>query len=222
MSHIRSISQQSVVYEEASSYRGLDGMKKFRACAGLGRPAPGRTELLQLKLGITLPASLADLVEEGGFISRWANFCDVVERVGLLRDVGKDHLKYLHLVSRKLRDSDYVWNESALFREKYHQRSGLDGCTFASPEWFPEMLLLGEGRSGELFLANPVVKTSDGEWEGWLWSHRCPGAYRFSSIAELLGHCYLESRNKTGDCPRFGRETFNGSCAQHLVHETHV
>ena len=49
-----------------------------------------------------------------------------------------------------------------------------------------DLLLLGEGQDGAVYLLNPKVKTSNGEWEAWNFANWYPGAYRYPSFRSMV------------------------------------
>jgi hypothetical protein len=50
-------------------------------------------------------------------------------------------------------------------------------------------LVVGEEPNGHFYILNPAQVTKDGEWEAWLLGPKLPGAYRFTSFAELVVFC---------------------------------
>lgn len=47
-------------------------------------------------------------------------------------------------------------------------------------------LQLGEVSDGAVFLLNPEVQTSDGEWEAWIFANWFPGARRYPTFGHLM------------------------------------
>lgn len=72
-----------------------------------------------------------------------------------------------------------------------------DSCKFRDEYWI-ETLTISEIGDSAVYLLNPMVIDSDGEWEAWFFSNWGPGADRFRSFWEMIHHdreSYLRLRN---------------------------
>jgi hypothetical protein len=47
-------------------------------------------------------------------------------------------------------------------------------------------LLISNQSEGQVLLLNPLRKTANGDWEGWLLSPKLPGAARYAGLYRLL------------------------------------
>ncbi|MER6977287.1 hypothetical protein [Streptomyces carpinensis] len=48
----------------------------------------------------------------------------------------------------------------------------------------------------DVYLLNPCVVTSDGEWEAWYLAHWLPGAVRYRSFWDLMNDEYKSFRDE--------------------------
>jgi hypothetical protein len=56
--------------------------------------------------------------------------------------------------------------------------------------YVPDLLQIGDEHDGSVYLLNPQVVDSDGEWEAWSFAHWYPGAVRYPSFEALVTEAY--------------------------------
>lgn len=59
-------------------------------------------------------------------------------------------------------------------------------CVHIRTEYFPSLLQLSDFVESAAVLLNPMVKTAQGEWEGWDFGTAYPGAFRFRSFEDMM------------------------------------
>lgn len=208
------IENDVAVSDDHSGYVGRAGMKDFLECVG-AKVRDVQSEPRFPEHILTYPNSMRDLFALGGSVSKEGDFGLSDDDVKLIGET--KHLDYLATYTISSYDSSYNWKESELFASRYFERDSIDNTVYASVDWFKDMVLVHEEKSGALYLVNPHVQTIDGEWEAWLFSHRFPGAMRFSSLAGLMAHLYLEKENESEDDIRFDPALFGEGCVSHLI-----
>ncbi len=62
-----------------------------------------------------------------------------------------------------------------------------DWCKFRDGYWI-ETLTISEIGDSAVYLLNPMVIDSNGEWEAWFFSNGGPGADRYRSVWEMIQH----------------------------------
>jgi len=55
-------------------------------------------------------------------------------------------------------------------------------------DYLPTTLQISAPGDGDVYLLNPRVVMPNGDWEAWYYSVHAPGAYRYRSFAEMMGH----------------------------------
>lgn len=199
----RQMSATRIDVEWSSQYSGKLGMSRFLECIGEpvtngGGDGPGFS-------GIDLPKSLVDLL---GLANE-----RVLQRFNLLRPSEYARLREFSRV-----DYDVFMIKKGFKAERHLDYSSKqDPAKAATGHFAEELVVIGKEDNGSLYLLNPLIRTSDGEWEAWLYSWRLPGAYRFPSFAELLAHLYQESLYPGKDNPRFGFSIGAEGCVRRLM-----
>ena len=54
------------------------------------------------------------------------------------------------------------------------------------PRYLRDALAVSEGIEAAVYLLNPKVRTTDGEWEAWFFGNELPGANRYPSFQALM------------------------------------
>ncbi len=67
-----------------------------------------------------------------------------------------------------------------------------DDCVRFRLAYLPHLLQIGDEYDGSVYLLNPLVTTSDGEWEAWAFANWYPGATRSPSFADLVTSTHRE------------------------------
>lgn len=153
---------------------------EFLAAGTVRRPPaePESVTACEARIGRKLPASYTSFLT----VSNGANLVFVggsielapVERIGWFRDVDPQVCSVWSRDQPPMLDSEYL----------RYDDSG-DPVKFRG-EYVPLSLCVSSLRWPDLFLLNPEVRDSDGEWEAWAMFPQLPGLIRRPSFATLL------------------------------------
>lgn len=200
---------------DSSSYAGRDGFLRFLACAGIAAaPVLIDPQVLASLEPLWSPA-LRDLLQLGGYLPAMHRVPSERNRIDRLGSHAL-HMSYMAYATRGAVDEAYDWTTSASFRHQYFDCFNVDASCLASSAWVPDMVLLNEEASCSLILANPCVRTADGEWEVWRWNHSYPGALRFRSVAHWLAYAMAEALNSWETIHPLSDPELRRGCAKHL------
>jgi hypothetical protein len=128
------------------------------------------------RLGCQLPDSYREflLVSNGaGKLAQAHAGLLPVEQIGWFRDLEPGWVR--------------IWSEESDsdVSEQEHLEKANDPA-YLRRAYLAELLQIGESFDGSVYLLNPCVRTSNGEWETWDFANWYPGAYRFASFREML------------------------------------
>ena len=173
-----------------------DLLQSFIASSWLGFPGASDEQIVQAetRLGVTLPPSyrtflgvsngwhIADLLTERlwsaeeieWFATRHQDWIDAWAEAGQLAATQYGEQSPVSDESYLIYGKDQ--NTNATFRQEYLQ-TALEIST-NSPD------------SSAIYLLNPRIVDSDGEWEAWFFADWLPGAYRYRSFESLMVSLY--------------------------------
>lgn len=173
------------------------------ASGWLGFPPAEDDEIdaLEERLGAKLPASYRTFLQtSNGWRDAGAFIYDLLPASGVtwFRDTHQDWID--------------VWLEAGVEYGGPHPVSDEDYFVYG-PEQKPEnfrdeywcaSLAISSRGDGAIYLLNPMIMTTEGEWEAWFFANWAPGADRYRSFwemmqAELAG--FIKLRDRPAICP---------------------
>jgi hypothetical protein len=94
--------------------------------------------------------------------------------LGWLRDITPDLIQ--------------VWTEQEILcpDETYFIYGEAQDCINIRPEYMKSALQVSDYVDSAVVLLNPQIVDRHGEWEGWDFGNKFPGAYRYRSFQELM------------------------------------
>lgn len=191
-----------------SKYMGKSGAIKFLECAGY--------KTLEVSDGDVLigSSSLRDLLSLSPDFRATYGLLEVSKLEKFAQFAPRD---FENAFGPNVRLSDEILAREDLWIKYMNYSDSQDTASVSTiKKGWPEQLIYfgGDPRLGIYFLLNPNIETADGEFEAILLDFRFPGAYRFESAAELIGHIfYFKTKIGRGDEYRFGRNRVKDSCA---------
>jgi len=137
--------------------------------------------LLEKRLGYELPPSYRNfLLTTNG----WLRTSDCIARI---RPVSK--IDWLETDDPELLDSSSPQEGGGLMQNySSEEYFAYDGRPIFDCEHFRRSLIIADPIPGDtmIYVLNPLIVASDGEWEAWRFAHWIPGAERFPSFELLM------------------------------------
>ncbi|GGN49068.1 hypothetical protein GCM10011579_002450 [Streptomyces albiflavescens] len=168
--------------------------QEVRAARWLGTSgaSPDEVEALEERLGAALPPSYRQflLTSDG-----WLNTTTSIDRllpaheVGWARDVDPETVAAW--------TDGYGRDVPRVPDEEYFVYGDEQDTVTLRPEYLPQTLVISRAPDAtDVYLLNPCVITSDGEWEAWYLAHWLPGAVRHRSFWDLMNAEYRTFRDE--------------------------
>lgn len=157
----------------------------------------GATELeiskLEKRLKISLPGSYANFLRASNGVILLDLEVELLPTgsVGWARD----------LLPSLVNDHSYDYTRST--DEEYYIYGAEQDCISYRPEYLTECLVISSNQDGYVYLLNPCVKTSDGEWEAWDFGNKYPGAYRYKDFGILMTDVYMQLGDRISEYKGF-------------------
>ncbi len=159
------------------------------ASGWLGYPAATDMDIAQAeeRLGTTLPQSYRDFLRVS---NGWRQPTWYIPKLWSTEEVewfsvrNQDWIDIANEDSEPVPDEDYfVYGKEQM---TYNIRT----------EYLRAALEISASGDGAVFLLNPQVVITGGEWEAWLFANKYPGAARFHSFLEMMQEQYENSSSR--------------------------
>lgn len=138
------------------------------------------------RLGVQLPASYREFLLATNGLN---------QPVCQMPATGGDYLRADQLEWFRVKNDDWIqaWSdlEDASDDEYFVYGEDQDSCCFRK-EYLNGALQISDNGDAGVYLLNPAVKDSDGEWEAWHLANWMPGASRYESFEKMLLGSYAE------------------------------
>ena len=154
------------------------------ASGWLGSPRATEEQLTaaEMRLGTSLPPSYREFLEVS---NGWLYAGLFIDRVWGVNDI-----QWFHVRNRSFLN---MWEEAGKYRngmevsdEDYFTYGPEQNPGYFRPEYMRSCLEISDWGDAAVYLLNPAVVTSDGEWEAWFYASWIPGARRYRSFYELM------------------------------------
>ncbi len=158
---------------------------------------PGATEeqitRVEARLDIHLPPSYREFLKVS---NGWRQLTPFIYRVWSVEEIGwffSRHQTWIDtFVNKQLKFQHYTGQNGSSFKLPYitdadYLRYGeAQDCSKIRYEYLQTALEISDKGESTIYLLNPRVKTSDGEWEAWFFGDWLPGADRYPSFQDMM------------------------------------
>jgi hypothetical protein len=155
------------------------------ASGWLGYPGATEEQLTQLeqRLGAILPPSYREFLK---FTNGWRDIGHFIPAIWSTKDVEWFAVRHQYVIDVWTRGSE---DRPPIPDEKYldYGEDGADEAAFRAEYLQAALEISDRERAGTaIYLLNPQIVTTEGEWEAWFFAHWIPGAHRYRSFWEMM------------------------------------
>ena len=160
------------------------------ASGWLGTPGATEEQLTaaEMRLGTSLPPSYREFLKISNGWLRTGQF--------IYHIWGVEDTEWFDVRNRSFLDTwDEVskyWDKVEVTDEDYFTYGSEQNPGHIRPEYMRSCLEVSEWGDSAVYLLNPTIVTSDGEWEAWFYASWLTGADRYRSFYELMQGQYQE------------------------------
>ena len=154
--------------------------------------SPGATEeqitAAEMRLGASLPPSYREFLKVS---NGWLRTGQFIYRIWGVEDTQWFNVRngdFLNMLER----ADKYLGKMEVNDEDYFTYGSEQKSVCFRPEYMRSCLEVSEWGDSAIYLLNPTIVTSDGEWEAWFYASWLPGAERYRSFYELMQGQYRE------------------------------
>ena len=148
--------------------------------------SPGATEeqitAAEMRLGAPLPPSYREFLKVSNGWLRTGQFIYRIWRVEDTQWFNVRNGDFLNMLER----ADKYLGKMEVNDEDYFTYGSEQKYVCFRPEYMRSCLEVSEWGDSAIYLLNPTIVTSDGEWEAWFYASWLPGAERYRSFYELM------------------------------------
>ncbi|MGD1857963.1 MAG: SMI1/KNR4 family protein [Leptolyngbyaceae cyanobacterium] len=165
----------------------------------LGYPGATEEQIIQVetRLEISLPPSYRDFLKVS---NGWRQMTPFIYRVWSVEEVdwfvSRHHIWIDTFIARQLKPQKDTHTAEASANGAYRPHQVPDSeyllydetqdCSKIRYEYLHTALEISDKGESSIYLLNPQIKTSDGEWEAWFFGDWLPGADRYPSFRHMM------------------------------------
>ncbi|MFJ7197118.1 MULTISPECIES: SMI1/KNR4 family protein [unclassified Streptomyces] len=176
-----------VLHEQERHEPFPDGIRTARWLGGPGA-TPAELAELEDRLGVGLPPSYREFLHTS---NGWLDTTTEIRRLLPAREVG-----WAGDLDPELIEGPATDGQPYDIPDEEYLVHGAEQQSWAiRTEYLSSMLKISHTpEAGDVYLLNPRIVTSDGEWEAWYFAHWLPGAVRYRSFWDLMNDEYRTFR----------------------------
>ncbi len=182
-----------------------------RGKLGYDGASGGTIQMLQEKLGMQLPASFRH------FLTASNGWIQVKFDAGDTNILNANDINFLSIREPEI-ISDWISIDSSTdsLDVDYLDYSPSQDPMSMRNHYLETAIAISNSADAGIYLLNPDVTTSDGEWEAWFFGWNLPGAIRFPSFEELMKYAYIKALHEPDGDFFFPNSYYENTCAENL------